>query len=44
MQEFKEHVRRLAGEDHPLARLLHERRVHNIAATIVLFGRQFAKQ
>ena len=25
MQEFKEHVRRLAGEDHPLARLLHER-------------------
>jgi hypothetical protein len=24
MQEFKEHVRRLAGEDHPLARLLHE--------------------
>jgi hypothetical protein len=25
MQEFKEHVRRLAGEDHPFARLLHER-------------------
>ena len=24
-QEFKEHVRRLAGEDHPFARLLHER-------------------
>ena len=25
MPEFKEHVRRLAGEDHPFARLLHER-------------------
>jgi hypothetical protein len=25
MQEFKEHVRRLAGEDHPFTRLLHER-------------------
>jgi hypothetical protein len=25
MQEFKEHVRRLAGEDHPLTRLLYER-------------------
>jgi hypothetical protein len=25
MQEFKEHVRRLAGEDHRFARLLHER-------------------
>ncbi len=25
MQQFKEHVRRLAGEDHPFTRLLHER-------------------
>ena len=25
MQEFKEHVRRLAGEDHPFTRLLYER-------------------
>jgi hypothetical protein len=25
MQEFKEHVRRLAGEDHPLTRILYER-------------------
>jgi hypothetical protein len=25
MQEFKEHVRRLAGDDHPFTRLLHER-------------------
>jgi hypothetical protein len=25
MQEFNEHVRRLAGEDHPFTRLLHER-------------------
>jgi len=25
MQEFKKHVRRLAGEDHPLTRLLYER-------------------
>jgi hypothetical protein len=26
MQEFKEHVRRLAGDDHPFTRLLHEGR------------------
>ena len=25
MQEFQEHVRRLAGDDHPLTRFLHER-------------------
>jgi len=25
MQEFRGHVRRLAGDDHPFTRLLHER-------------------